>query len=273
MSNEYFTKRSTIDEELQHHSEDFRGKTVYCNCDDHRRSNFYAYFKDNFDSLGLKKLITCCIDGVVSITTTDGFEEYTIGDGDFRGEESIKLLEECDVVVTNPPFSLWGDFIRQLREYGKKFLILGSLQSITATSAKEMFLREELWPGRRIDPRIEFEVPATAEKFDREENGEKYMSIVATWFTNLSQRPNHPTLDLTAEYDPTKHKRYDNYDAINVGKIKEIPKDYFEPMGVPVTYWAQHHNPNQFKVLDVDPIDFYLEGKRVYIRIVIQRVV
>lgn len=271
MSDEYYTKLSTIDEELQHYSEEFRGKTIYCNCDDFRTSNFYKYFRDNFDALGLKKLITCAISGKVTITTADGFEEHTARSGDFRHLESRILLQESDIVVTNPPFSAFYDFIHQLREYGKKFLIIGSLGSIT--TAKEMFLRGELWPGRRIEPRIEFEVPATAKKFDREENGKKFMKIVASWFTNISQRSNHPTLELTTEYDPAKHKRYDNYDAINVGKIKEIPKDYFGPMGVPVTFWAQHHNPNQFKVLDMSNGDLYLEGKSVYIRIIIQRVV
>lgn len=280
MADEYYTKYSDIEEELAHYKEHFRDKIIYCNCDDYRKSNFYKYFKNNFDALGLKKLITSCHykrdlfdqqEDLGSITTCNGTEEFRLGSGDFRGQESIELLKHCDIVVTNPPFSIWKSFLDQLCEYDKKFLILGVISSISSTTATDMILDGKMWLGKKRRSTTEFIVPSTTKKYDRIEDGIKYASIGnATWYTNLSYDVEYPTLNLECSYDPEKHKRYENYDAINVDKVKDIPNDYDGPMGVPVTYLFKH-NPDHFKMLDVFNDDLLVDGKLKYIRIIIQR--
>ena len=249
-NDEFYTQLSDIEKEMVHYKQHFNGKTVYCNCDDARESNFFKYFSLNFEKLGLKKLITTGYkadgQGVVLIYEGDkngnrnpDTEEITIrplqGNGDFRSEECIEFLKEADIVVTNPPFSLFREYIAQLMEYGKKFIIIGSQNAITYKEVFPFIKEDKLWLG--VSPRsMEFILP----------NGEKGV-VNACWFTNLEHNKRHRPLDLYKHYS-NEYKHYDNYDAIEVGKVCEIPMDYDGVMGVPITF-LDKYCPDQFEIV------------------------
>ena len=270
-NDEFYTQLTDIEKEMRHYKSFFKDKIVYCNCDDARESNFFKYFSLNFEHLGLKKLITTGYKadgkGVVLIYEGDKNGNRTVdeneitvtelkGNGDFRSEECIEFLMEADVVVTNPPFSLFREYVAQLMEYGKKFLIIGNTQAITYKEIFPYIKNNELWLGcSSFNSGMFFRVPNNYEyadtyKFDRERNGEKVMRVSSIcWFTNIPHNKRNYDLDLYRKYNETDYPMYDNYDAIEVSKVADIPMDYDGVMGVPITF-LDKYCPSQFEILD-----------------------
>ena len=246
---------SDIENELSHYKEHFKGKVVYCNCDDARESNFVKYFKINFDALGLKKLIATGyrknsrgIKLVYDSEYKDANVEELEGNGDFRSPECVELLKQADIVVTNSPFSLFREYVAQLVKYDKKFLIIGNMNAITYKEIFPLIKNNKLWLGFGTDSW--YRVP---DDFDdrsgvKIEDGKKYFKVKSRWFTNLDVKKRHEKLVLTEKYDPAKYPKYDNYDAINVNKVNDIPKDYDGVMGVPITF-LDKYNPEQFEIV------------------------
>ena len=238
-NDEFYTRLEDIEKELKHYTEHFKGKVVYCNCDDANRSNFFKYFSTNFQKLGLKKLITSGLKdngtGIVAIQTGDDIDIYD-GNGDFRSEECIEFLKEADIVVTNPPFSLFREYVAQLMQYGKKFLILGSMNAITYKEIFPYIKNNELWLG------------ITSVKDFIQPNGEikKFGNIC--WFTNLEHKKRNEELILYKSYNPTEYPKYENYDTIEVSKVAEIPMDYDGVCAVPISF-LDKYCPNQFRIV------------------------
>ena len=299
-NDEFYTRLEDIEKELKHYTEHFKGKVVYCNCDDANRSNFFKYFSTNFQKLGLKKLITSGLKdngtGVVAIQKGDDIDIYD-GNGDFRSEECIEFLKEADIVVTNPPFSLFREYVAQLMQYGKKFLIIGNMNAITYKEIFPYIKNNELWMGyKSLGSDMFFNVPQNyveelkATKTQgggwRELDG-IIMGRVATacWFTNLEHNKRNEELILYKHYNPTEYPKFENYNAIEVGKVAEIPMDYEGVMGVPISF-LDKYCPNQFRILGImsgakgetftngndNRAKFYLNGKGVYARILIQKI-
>ena len=277
---EFYTQLSDIEKELKHYKKHFKGKVVYCNCDDPHVSNFFHYFSYNFEKLGLKNLVTTCYknremdlfsrndsekaiyleyDGDKNGNNVPDPKEIGIkhleGDGDFRNEESIELLKQADIVVTNPPFSLFREYVAQLVQYKKKFVIIGNVNSITYKEVFNLIKENRIWLGPSIrSGDREFGVPddyplnAAGSRID--DQGKKYIRIKGVrWFTNLDIKERHEDMILYKTYSPEKYPTYVNWlDAIEVGKTKEIPMDYEGAMGVPITFMDKY-NPDQFEIL------------------------
>lgn len=277
-NDEFYTQLSDIEKEMAHYKEFFKGKIVYCNCDDARESNFFKFFANNFESLGLKKLISTGFKengkGVKLVYEGDKNGNFMVddaevavaeleGNGDFRSEECIELLKECDVVVTNPPFSLFREYVAQLMEYGKKFLIIGNTQAITYKEIFPYIKNNELWLGcSSFNSGMYFRVPnnyeyANTYKFDRERNGEKVMRVSSIcWFTNIHHSRRNTEFDLFKKYNETDYPKYNNYDAIEVSRVENIPTDYDGVMGVPITF-IDKYCPTQFEIISSS--DFAVE--------------
>ena len=305
---EFYTQLSDIENELKHYKEHFRDKVVLCNCDDPRISNFFHYFSYNFEQLGLKKLITTCYknqnrdlfsmndsekaiwleyEGDKNGSGVPDAEEigvkYFKGDGDFRSEECVELLKQADIVVTNPPFSLFREYIGQLIRHDKKFLIVGNQNVITYKEVFSLLKNDKVWLGYKFG-NMEFRVPDYYEpretRFWIDENGKKWRSLGnICWFTNLDIPKRHEDLILYKTYSPEEYEKYDNYDAVNVNKVSDIPCDYNGVMGVPITF-LDKYNPNQFELIGqmattkVNEYNFgypYVNGKKIYARILIRR--
>lgn len=318
-NDEFYTILSDIERELKHYKKHFKNKVVYCNCDDPRVSNFFHYFSYNFEKLKLKKLIaTCYKNQEVNLFSRHDSEkaiylEYygdkngnnvpdpeEIGikqlktDGDFRSEESIALLKEADIVVTNPPFSLFRDFIEQLITHKKKFLIVGTWNAISYKEVFNLIKDNKLWIGVNSNRNFSgFIVPdhysmhGTEARID--ENGNRIVSSNNTcWYTNLDNAKRHDELILYQKYNEEDYPTYDNYNAIEVSKVVNIPCDYHGVMGVPITF-IDKYNPDQFEIVGSDysvksgllptlinpkwegKIDrAYLNGKRMYARLLIK---
>lgn len=279
---EFYTLYEDIEKELQHYPEQLKDKIIYCNCDDYENSNFYKYFKDNFKKLQLKELIATGYD----INTKqgkyakyNGFVEYTNNNfnGDFRSEECIELLKQADIVVTNPPFSLFREYVAQLVEYEKKFLIIGNMNAITFKEIFPLIKDNKLWWGVSLNgTKCNFIVP---EKYEGDnvfvENGVRYGKVNnAIWFTNLEHKKRNQELILYKQYSEEYYPKYDNYDAIEVSKVAEIPVDYDGVMGVPITF-LDKYNPNQFEIVKFrkgdDDKDLSVNGKSPYFRILIKK--
>lgn len=295
-NDEFYTRLTDIEKELRHYKGHFKGKTVFCNCDDPFESNFFKYFVLNFNQLGLKKLIATCyatspisnkklslfdvIGGdesnknkpykavVTKIYDTSGdggvdmldvAELFKMGentltelkeDGDFRSKESIELLKEADVVVTNPPFSLFREFVAILEKYNKNFLIIGNKNAITYKEIFPLLKENKIWVGmRNINSDFWFEVPE-GNKFEKIVDGLKLKHIMGCWYTNLDIKKRHEDLILVKKYTPENYPKYDNYNAINVDKVADIPSDYKGVMGVPITFMDKY-NPDQFEILGI----------------------
>ena len=326
---EFYTQYIDIQKEVEAYLEfdpdTFRGKIVYCNCDDPFESNFFKYFAANFNRLGLKKLITTSYDGSPIAGAQLSFLEYdegnakrqkpkaisveieevkdTNGDGatgiedvklfleetphtrtplaeggDFRSPECIALLKEADIVVTNPPFSLFREYVAQLVEHGKKFLIIGNVQAITYKEVFPLIKADKLWMGVTIHSgdrefRVPDHYPLNAAGWRVDENGVKYIRVKGVrWWTNLDHGRRHEKLPLMTMQDNlrfSKHKeikgkraydRYDNYDAIEVPFTDAIPSDYDGMMGVPITF-LDKYNPDQFEILGYEK-SYDLQTKR-----------
>ncbi|MXW68069.1 MAG: modification methylase [Gemmatimonadales bacterium] len=266
---EFYTQLGDIENELRYYREHFVGKVVYCNCDDPTVSNFYRYFKLSFKKLRLKKLVTTCYknqqpnlfsqhDAEQAVGVEyDGETERVFhleGDGDFRSDECIALLEQADVVVTNPPFSLFREYIAQLVEYDKKFLVIGNMNAATYKEVFPLIQANKLWYGASIKSGDrEFGVPShyplTAAGARIDNDGNKFVRVKGVrWFVNLDHVKRHEDLVLFKRYTPDEYPTYDNFDAINVNKTAHIPVDYAGAIGVPITF-LDKHNPDQFELV------------------------
>lgn len=264
-NDEFYTQFTDVLKELMHYKERFRDKTVFCNCDDPTWSAFWKYFHLNFKALGLKKLISTHYDKneptyKMEYTGGDdndievGTKTPLEGNGDFRNQECLDLLDESDIVVTNPPFSLFREYVAVLMEHQKKFLIIGNQNAI---SYKEIFrsLRDnEFWLGYHSGD-MSFRVPDDSEphstRFWIDDDGHKWRSLGnAMWLTNLDHNKRHELLPLWKNYSSEMYPKYDNYDAINVNKYGDIPVDYDDIMGVPITF-MQYYCPEQFDILGI----------------------
>ena len=274
---EFYTQLSDIERELKHYKKHFKDKVVYCNCDDPRVSNFFHYFSYNFEKLGLKKLIATCYKNQSMDLFSQNNSEQAIyleyegdkngnmvpdpeeigikklkGDGDFRSKESIELLKQADIVVTNPPFSLFRDYVNQLIEYDKKFVIVGHQNALKYKEIFPLIRDNKVWLGFGFKGGAahfineHYEDYATAS--DRKEGMIRVSGV--HWFTNLDINKRHEDLILYKNYTPEEYPKYENFDAINVDKTKDIPVDYKGMMGVPITFMDKY-NPDQFEIIGV----------------------
>ena len=294
-NDEFYTCLTDIEKEMRHYKAFFKDKIVYCNCDDARDSNFFKYFSLNFEHLGLKKLICTGFKengkGVVLVYEGDANgnrmvddEEIIVnelqGDGDFRSAECVEFLKEADVVVTNPPFSLFREYVAQLMEYGKKFLIIGNMNAITYKEIFPYIKNNELWWGVSLNgTKCSFVVPDSYEGSNVfVENGVRYGKVNnAIWFTNITHNKRNTELDLYRKYDADAYPKYDNYDAIEVSKVADIPMDYEGVMGVPITFLYKYC-PTQFEIVNMSTMSgvsanywTMINGKPKYSRIFIKR--
>ncbi len=198
------------------------------------------------------------------------------GNGDFRSEECIKLLKEADIVVTNPPFSLFREYMAQLVKYEKKFLIIGNQNAITFKEIFPLIKENRLWLGLTMNSSNRwFQVPDSYEKYHKIENGKKYAFVAGVvWWTNLNHNRRNEPLVLYKKYTPQDYPKYDNYDAIEVAKVTEIPYDYYGVIGVPISF-LHKYNPEQFEIIKFrkgdDDKDLSINGKCPYFRILIRR--
>ena len=277
---EFYTQLSDIERELKHYKKHFKDKVVLCNCDDPRVSNFFHFFSYNFEKLGLKKLIATCYKSQDSDLFSQNNSERAIyleytgdkngnnvpdaeeigikhlqGDGDFRSKECIELLKQADIVVTNPPFSLFREYVAQLIEYDKKFLIIGNQNNFTYKEIFKLVKENKIWAGVDNGGTKWFKVPdhydIQTETRIKTVDGQKYFSMGSVfWFTNLDNRKRHEDIILYKTYygNESEYPTYDNYDAIEVNKVANIPMDYKGFMGVPITF-VDKYNPEQFEIL------------------------
>lgn len=344
---EFYTQLTDIEKEMRYYREHFKGKTVFCNCDDPFESNFFKYFVLNFNRLGLKKLMATCyvdspiggkqlsfadlFDNLIQNNTAESYKPYkaivtkvydTTGDGgvdmldvkelfktgenelnvlesdgDFRSDECLELLDEADIVVTNPPFSLFREYVATLMSYNKKFIIIGNVNAITYKEFFPLIKNNKVWIGASIHSGdrkfyVPDDYPLKAAGCGVDEDGRRYIRVKGVrWWTNLDYKQRHEDLILVKKYEPEFHQVYDNYDAININKTVDIPYDYAGVMGVPITF-LDKYNPDQFIIegmaagnsrvsgfnYDVnytpDPEDRggcgVVAGKRVYARILIR---
>ncbi len=319
---EFYTQSVDIENELKHYKDQFQGKVVFCNCDDPYESNFFKYFANNFNHLGLKKLIaTSYVPSPIVGTQLPLFEieglkpegkqpykveinevldangdgatglsdvEYVLkhdkniathmkGNGDFRSDECAELLKEADIVVTNPPFSLFREYIAQLVEYNKKFLIIGNTNALTYKEIFKLVKENKIRTGyTNFNVGMFFVVPDDWELFHHiDEKGKKIARVsTSCWFTNLDVEKHREFITLYKNYSPTEYPKYDNFDAIEVSKVSEIPKDYDGAMGVPITF-VDKYNPDQFEIIKFrkgdDDKDLIINGKFPYFRIIIKK--
>ncbi|RXK03605.1 adenine-specific methyltransferase EcoRI family protein [Halarcobacter bivalviorum] len=287
-SDEFYTQISDIERELKNYTEHFKGKTIFCNCDDPEWSNFWKYFELNFEHLGIKKLISTHYQGENSsykleiigdinhdgkVNNLDIVKTPLKENGDFRSKEAIEILKEADIVVTNPPFSLFREYVQQLVDYNKKFLIIGHQN---ATKYKEIFkliIDNKIWLGygfkggaaHFINKHYEDYATAT----DRKEGMIRVSGVV--WLTNLEHKKRNEDIILYKTYNEQEYPKYDNYDAIEVSQTKNIPIDYEGVMGVPITF-LNKYNPEQFEIVgmtsgrdefEATPTKRYINPKQV----------
>ena len=303
-SDEFYTLLPDIERELQHYKTHFQDKVVYCNCDDPRTSNFYRYFALNFNELGIKKLIAACYregqSSLFDINTNEtgfyyvfnGYETENViptntdlikftGSGDFRSTESISLLKEADIVVTNPPFSLFREYVAQLVRYEKKFLIIGNINAITYKEIFHLIKENKIWLGVNLGRGISgFKVPDKYELYGTEVGIDNLGNRIISpnnclWLTNMDNAKRNEEIVLTKCYkgNESAYQHYDNFDGINVNKTQDIPMDYNGFMGVPITF-LHKFNPNQFEIIKFrkgdDNKDLSINGKCPYFRILIR---
>ncbi|MCY3910820.1 MAG: adenine-specific methyltransferase EcoRI family protein [bacterium] len=339
---EFYTQLVDIENELRHYKGHFKGKVVYCNCDDPYESNFFKYFAVNFDALGLERLIATSYTGspiageqlvlghieteggrprphkieMTSLGDLDGdgaigpsdvvvllkhngnVTTLLEGDGDFRSAECVELLKQSDIVVTNPPFSLFRKYIAQLVEHSKEFLILGNKNAVTYKEIFPLLKDGRMWVGYTpMGREMVFDIPEdygqqlVAAKKDRSYtivDGVVKARSSSCWFTNLDHAKRHEPLILYKQYTPEAYPHYDNYDAINVDKTNDIPEDWDGVMGVPISF-LDKHNPDQFEIVNANEVrsddsvplkahglikdkESAIGGKPKYVRVAIRRV-
>lgn len=312
-NDEFYTQMSDIAKELNHYRDHLKDKVILCNCDDPFESNFFRFFAENFNALGIKRLIATSykpspiantqlglfgddktlepkkgrpkvtanvfivsevrdINGDGAIDRRDIAEKLKAnknnewrpleGDGDFRSAECVEFLKQADIVITNPPFSLFYDYVRQLVDYKKQFLIIGGLNSITYKDIFKLIKENKIWLGYNNGAKT-YQVPEYYEQKNTflGADGKRYAQMGNTgWYTNLDTKKRHEEIPLYKTYTPEAYPTYDNYDAIEVDKANEIPKDYDGMMGVPVTFLVKY-NPNQFEILGYEK-SYVLQKKK-----------
>ena len=271
---EFYTQRVDIENELRHYKLHFKDKVVLCNCDDPRESEFFKYFVENFEALGLKRLIATCYksqdvdlfsqgdceraicqiyegdkNGNMTLDDNEVSVRYLEGDGDFRSTECVEILKQADIVVTNPPFSLFREYVAQLIKYEKKFLIIGHQNAITYKEILPLFKENKIWlgfgfKGNAAHFRSRYKDIATAS--DHREGMIRVSGVM--WYTNLDIVKRHEKFPLYKQYNSRDFPTYDNYDAIEVSKSADIPYDYDGVMGVPITFMDKY-NPEQFDII------------------------
>ena len=320
---EFYTTLESIELELKHYWSQLAGKTVFCNCDNPFVSNFTKYFVNHFEEIGLNRLICTSIssspmlDRQISLfDVEDANDAYKFdvdsnhfkdfykawskmnkdtllerkyitrlkGDGSFYSDECVSLLEESDVVITNPPFSLFRDFISLLEEYQKKYLVIGNQNALMYKEIFPLVKDNKAWLGYNNGD-MAFRVPDDTEprktRFWIDSTGQKWRSLGnAMWFTNLDVQRRHERIELESRYDAKSHPRFDNYEAIYVSKVSEIPRDFEGLMAVPLTILGKY-NPTQFEIVGEanhgsdNPFDLFkpiLNGKEMYKRILVRRI-
>jgi len=292
-NDDFYTLLSDIEKELKHYKKHFKNKVVFCNCDDPRVSDFFHYFSYNFKQLGLKKLITTCYKNQNMELFSDQKSEKAIyleykgskdengvpnlteigikhlkGDGDFRSQECIELLKQSDIVITNPPFSLFREYVGQLTEYNKKFLIIGNINALSYKEIFKSIKENKIWLGYNCVRHF------------KKPDGSMYETARSFWYTNLDIEKRHEELILSKTYrgHEAEYQKYDNYDAINVDKAIDIPSDYNGTIGIPITFMDKY-NPDQFEIIGqmvttkIDEFNHgypYINGKKIYARILIK---
>jgi hypothetical protein len=309
-SDEFYTQLSDIEKEIKNYKKQFKGKVVFCNCDDPYESNFFKYFALNFNFLGLKKLVATCYIGspianrqlslfdyetpenkttrvphkiiineakdenndgafdlqdIVASLTKNKKNTLTRlkGDGDFRSTECIELLKEADIIVTNPPFSMFREYVAQLIEYKKNFIIIGNTNALTYKEIFKLVKDNKIFTGyTNFNVGMYFFVPDNWEKYHKIEDGRKIVrNSNSCWFTNLEVKKHNEELVLYKKYSPSEYPKYDNYDAIEVTTYKDIPMDYSGLMGVPITF-LDKYNPEQFEIVGITKkLGFHLRTK------------
>ena len=303
-NDEFYTRLEDIENELSHYEKHFDNKVVLCNCDDPRISNFFTYFSERFYRLKLMRLMVSCykpqdfdlfseshepavwleydgelVDKCVPSVDDIGLNAFK-GDGDFRSPESIELLKQADIVVTNPPFSLFREYVAQLMEYNKKFLIIGNQNAITYKDFFPLIKEGKVWLGygfKRNCAHFYSPFDDTASDLDHRDGMIRVSGV--NWFTNLEHEKRNKRLELTEAYSPEKYPKYDGFDAIEVPEVKLIPKDYDGIMGVPITFLCKHC-PEQFEIVgelhhgcdnEYDLGVPVVNGKCLYVRVLIRR--
>ena len=282
-NDEFYTQLPDIEKELGHYKKHFKNKIVFCNCDDPEESNFWNYFALNFEFLGLKKLISTHFDKEKpsykleimkdvnkdgKINKLDTIKTKLKQNGDFRSPECVELLKEADIIVTNPPFSLFREYVAQLVEYKKKFIIIGNKNAINCKEIFPLLKNNNIWLGY------------TSPKEFLQPDGKitKKVTGLCRWFTNLTHNKRNEDLILYKKYTKKDYPKYDNYNAININKVKDIPIDYEGVMGVPITF-LDKFNPEQFEIIgdsryhdgqDVADDINVIDGKTLYRRILIK---
>ena len=276
-NDEFYTRLQDVEKELIHYRSHFEGKTVFLNCDDPTWSAFWRHFHKLFDVYGLKKLIAThyeydenvhsyamVYEGGDDADASVGERIELIGNGDFRSDECIEFLKESDIVVTNPPFSLFREYVAQLVEYDKKFLIIGNMNAVTYKEVFPLIKDDKLWIGTSIHSGdrpfyVPDDYPLNATGCGIDDMGRRYVRVKGVrWYTNLDVKQRHEELFLSSTYykkdgsvpqtSLERWPRYDNYDAIEVSKTKDIPVDYAGVMGVPITF-LDKYNPEQFEII------------------------
>ena len=299
---EFYTQLTDIEKEMRYYRAHFKGKTVFCNCDDPFESNFFKYFVLNFNKLELKKLIATCyatspianqqltlfdviggeeenrdkpykaiVTTVYDKTGDGGVDMFDVaelfksgeneltelaGDGGFRSKECLELLDEADIVVTNPPFSLFRDYVATLMEHKKKFIIIGNVNAITYKEVFPLIMNNKIWIGASIHSGdrafyVPDDYPLNASGCGVDADGRKFIRVKGVrWWTNIDYRQRHEELILVKKYSPENYSSYDNYDGINVDATSDIPCDYAGMMGVPITF-LDKYSPDQFEILGV----------------------
>jgi len=332
---EFYTRYEDVEKEILHYQDYLEGKVVFCNCDNPFESAFFRFFVDNFTKLKLKKLVSSCrvepsllasgenargLKAIVTAvpagtparpTSPSDIEALLtmpgnsltplVGDGDFRSAECEMLLREADVVATNPPFSLFREYIRQLDIHGKKFIVLGNMNAVTTREIFPLFRDNRVWYGKSIRSgdrsfHVPDSYPLSASGCGIDEAGRRFIRVKGVrWFTNIDLRERTERLELTRLYHPKEYPAYENYDAIDVSRTKHIPVDYSGLMGVPITF-LDKYNPDQFEIVmlangnvrsnvsisTLKEVNYrphpddkggvgILNGRRVYARIIVRR--
>ena len=290
-NDEFYTRLEDVAEEVENYLKHFKGKTVYCNCDDPAESNFTKYFFDNFHRIGLKKLISTSFKdpqydmfsesppAIPDFLVYDGVEKKIgklSGSGDYRSWECSEFIEESDIVVTNPPFSLFRDFIDFLHKRKKKFLVLGNVNAASCIGILEYLKSEEMWFG--VNNRgHNFIIPKSKKEYydySFEEEGEVLVPInTIAWYTNLDHNSRPTKWENKEEFVPENFDRYLNFDAINMDHSKDVPSNYGGLIGVPVSFLPRM-NFEQFEIVCLFPTNDFLvsEGrlKKPFKRIIIR---
>lgn len=287
-NDEFYTQLVDIEKELKYYKKFFQNKVVYCNCDkflQEKESKFFTYFANNFKYLGLKELIisyynpndkgkVCFFYGDMTPDNMPNIDKVVVHeleeDGSFYSDECLSLMKRADVIVTNPPFSLFRKFIQTLVSYNKRFLVIGNKNAISCKEIFPLIKENKIWLGY-----------TSPTEFDTPDKGiTKRVSGLCRWFTNIEHDKRLEKIDLYKKYDPTIFPKYDEYDAININQVTDIPEDYYGIMGVPITF-LDKYNPKQFEILGLDRyIDdnpnygrrFKINNKEIYARILIRRI-